>query len=181
MTRVAFGTECFDVLNELDRIRGGKNGKGGEDIDVYIYASHVGGHDNVVTWKARYTGYVEGVGGRHPNPNLRPPSTVTDTGASLFWEVDDLSEIDAGGKYIGKLQGHNKPKPYGKSFPPRHPIIIKHPHWYIVISSVCPPQKPPLRFTNSRSHFWVLSHQFGGVCRCRVLSHCLACTMPSRS
>jgi len=129
MTHVAFGTDCFDVFQTLDNLRGGTHGEGGEDVDVYIYASEGEAHDNIVTWKARYVGYVQSIDGRHPEPELRPPSTVTDTAWMLFWNVKDLTEIDGTGKFIGTLQGHNRPKPYGKSFPPRHPIIIKHPHW----------------------------------------------------
>jgi hypothetical protein len=129
MKKVAFGTDCYDVLQQLDEIRGGKNGKGGEDVDVYIYASHAEGHDNVVTWKGRFVGWVESVSGRHPNPKLRPPSTMTDTPWMLFWEVEDLIEMDRSAGYIGILQGHKNPTYYGKGFPPHHPIIIKHPHW----------------------------------------------------
>jgi hypothetical protein len=128
MKKVAFGTDCYDVLQRLDEIRCGKNGKGGEDVEVYVYASHVEGHDNVVTWKGRYVGYVESVGGRHPNPELRPPSTVTDTPWMLFWEVEDLTAIGDERK-IGALYGHKNSAPYGNSFRPHGPTIIKHPNW----------------------------------------------------
>ena len=103
--------------------------KGGEDVDVYIYASHIEGHDRVVTWKGRYVGFDESVGGRHPEPSLRPPSTVSDTPWMFFWRVEDLTEIDGAAKVSGSLQGYKNKKPYGKSFPPRHPVIIRHPHW----------------------------------------------------
>jgi hypothetical protein len=129
MRTVAFGTDCYDVLQRLDEIRGGENGKGGENVEVYIYASGSEGRDGLVRWKGRYVGWVESVGGRHPNPTLRPPSTVTDTAWLLFWHVEDLAEIAGDGKRIGALQGYNNSKPYANSFRLRHPMIIKHPHW----------------------------------------------------
>src|SRR5206468_12772531 len=93
-------------VRPLDQLRGGKNGRGGEDVDVYICASHVAGYDSVITWKGRYVGYTESVGGRHPDPDLRPPSTLKDTAWLLFLEVRDLIEISGDGKQIGVLQGH---------------------------------------------------------------------------
>lgn len=85
--RIAFGTRSY-VISDLERLRNGKK------VDVYIYASHAGGYDNSVTWKARYIGFVEAVGGCHPDKTHRPETTLADTPDSLlFWEIEDLIEL----------------------------------------------------------------------------------------
>lgn len=93
MARVAFGTRS-DEIWRLDQLRGGKN------VDLYIYASHSGIPDPQVTWKAKFVGIVQAVGGRYPDADkakeVRPPTTETDSpDALLFWEVEDLVELKA--------------------------------------------------------------------------------------
>jgi hypothetical protein len=58
----------------------------------------------------------------------RPDSTINDTAAGVFWEVEDLRELPKEEQIsIAKLTGLTKAKPYGKSFPPHKPILIRHP------------------------------------------------------
>ena len=120
--RVAFGSNAYALFLKLEELRGK------DDIDVYIYASHAGGmRDAEVSWYARYVGFVRSESGFHPNPKHRPESTLTDTEAALFWEVEDLKRLPQP-IWIGKLKGlGRKNKPYGHNFPPRGPVLIDHP------------------------------------------------------
>jgi hypothetical protein len=126
---VAFGSLAYELFLRLDKLRGN------DDVDVYIYASHSGGHDSEVSWHARYVGFVRSESGFHPNPKHRPESTLTDTpDSALFWEVEDLKRLESP-IWIGKLTGVDKKigkkivkkKPYGHKFPPHGPVLIEHP------------------------------------------------------
>jgi hypothetical protein len=118
---VAFGSRAYDCFAQVKTLRGN------DDVDVYLYASHPEGRDLTVRWHARYIGFVPAVKGLHPNPERRPLSSESDTADSLlFWEIEDL-ELLKSPIAIGTLQGLKNKKPYGTSFPPHGPILIKHP------------------------------------------------------
>jgi hypothetical protein len=127
--RVAFGSRAWEVFRKLDTLRYG------QPVDVYIYASHDGGHrDFEVSWHGRYMGFVESDNGAHPaGMRYRPPSTGAHPADNeghwaVFWEVEDLRELPAGQRVsISGLTGYEKKKPYGHAFPPEGPQLIEHP------------------------------------------------------
>lgn len=85
LNRVAFATRS-DEIWRLEELRDGK------DVEVYIYASLSDRPQHVATWKARFVGMVEAIGGSYPDPHkardVRPPTTKTDIpDAFVFWEV----------------------------------------------------------------------------------------------
>lgn len=119
---VAFGSRAYDCFAQIEALRGG------DDVEVYLYASRPEGRDFTVRWHARYIGFVPAVNGLHPNPEGRRPSTTESDSADslLFWEIEDLKPLGSPIP-ISALQGFKSKKPYGKSFPPHGPILIKHP------------------------------------------------------
>lgn len=127
MGKVAFGSRAYDVFLKLEQEREGK------PVYVYIYESSEG--DFRVAWHARYLGYVGAVNGAHPDcMKFRPASTAKYPGDNeggdwlVFWEVESLSEIPEGNRvHVGTFIPYGKSKPYGNSFVPRGPMLIKHP------------------------------------------------------
>jgi hypothetical protein len=77
---VAFGSRDWEVFDRLEKLRKRM------EVNVYIYASHLGGYERVASWGARYVGYVLRDA---PDAKLyRPESTVTDgDNWLLFWRV----------------------------------------------------------------------------------------------
>jgi hypothetical protein len=124
VNKVAFASRGSDVFITLDEKCKGKT------VDVFIYESYGGGHyDPKVSWRARYLRFEGAVNGMHPNPEFRPPSTASDTNDSLlFWEVDSLEQIEEQNRaWVGTFIPYGKNKPYGNSFAPHGPLLIRHP------------------------------------------------------
>lgn len=124
--KVAFGSRAWEAFRRLDGLRDGLA------VDVWIYASHahVGGAPKA-TWRARYIGNVDAVGGAHPQgAKFRPPST-TDGGEdkanhwAIFWEVEDLRELGAGEAVpVTDFQGLDRKSRYAKLFVPEGPLLV---------------------------------------------------------
>ena len=95
---------------------------------VLIYASHdpEQGPDEFVSWEAIYVDHVDATpGGKYPrDPRFRPPSTVTDTTFSGFYEVRDLRPLDPP---IGVSDLARKDGSVRKNWPPRRPQLIPAP------------------------------------------------------
>ena len=138
MGKVAFGSRAYDVFLKLEQEREGK------PVDVYIYESSEG--DFRVAWHARYLGYVGAVNGAHPDGmTYRPASTAKYPGDNeggdwlLFWEVESLKEIPEEQRvHVGTFIPFGKKKPYGNSFAPHGPLLIRHPRAASNIAVPCP-------------------------------------------
>ncbi|MFN7994870.1 MAG: hypothetical protein U0Q18_14790 [Bryobacteraceae bacterium] len=119
--RLAFGTKAWELFNELDQKRAGL------PVDVYIYESHSeGSFESRATWHARYV-HLE-TDRQNANP-YRPKSTVSDTfEGEVYWIVEGLRRMQPN-EYIpvADFTALGDPKAYGKSFPPRRPLLVKHP------------------------------------------------------
>lgn len=127
--KVAFGSRAWKTFKDLDMLRGGM------PVDVFIYASHADGHhDFEVSWRGRYIGQVESVGGAHPDKmRFRPESTASHPSDNsgywaVFWEVEDLHELPEKERVpLAQFTGYDKKKAYGHAFPPEGPLLVKHP------------------------------------------------------
>jgi hypothetical protein len=127
--RVAFGSRAWEVFRQLDEMRNGMT------VDVYIYASHTPGFpDFQVSWRARYIGHVESIGGAHPEGmRYRPESTgkYTDDNSghwAVFWELEDLHPVPKEHRLdLAELTGFGRKKAYGHAFAPEGPLLIEHP------------------------------------------------------
>lgn len=125
MPKVAFGSMDFELFAEAEELRGG------EEIEVLIYASHAKGAQPLnpeATWRGRYVGYVPSRRGRYPGKAIhRPKSTATDRLTwAVFWEVEEL-ELLKTPIPIGKLRGRNKKTNYPARFVPEGPVLIDYP------------------------------------------------------
>lgn len=125
--KVAFGSNAFEIFRELDLNRSELR------VHTYIYASH-GSHILQVSWQAFYIGYVESIGGAHPDGmKYRPPSTLKYRNDNVghwggFWEVEELREIQPEDKlWISQLQSLASEKYFAKNFVPEGPILIQCP------------------------------------------------------
>jgi len=130
MGKVAFGSRAYPVFIKL------KESVGEMPVDVYIYESYGSGqYDFRVSWRARYLRFEGAVNGAHPDGMMyRPASTAKNPGDNeggdwlLFWEVDSLIEIPEEQRvHVGTFTPFGKKKPYGNSFAPHGPLLIKHP------------------------------------------------------
>jgi hypothetical protein len=126
--KIAFGSRAFDVFHEMDNLRKGRA------AEVYLYASHSGEMGRpCVTWRARYTGYVDSVDGAHPRDmEFRPPSTLKYPGDNsgywaLFWEVEGLEPLNGASIPIARLRGYRKKGFYKPTFVPEGPLLIERP------------------------------------------------------
>lgn len=127
--RVAFGSRVWELFTELDTLREGM------PVDVYIYASHDGGHrDFEVSWHARYVRHVNSEMGAHPDGmRYRPESTgkyPNDNSGhwAVFWEVEDLQKLPKEQHMsLAQFTGYGKKKAYGHAFPPEGPLLVEHP------------------------------------------------------
>jgi hypothetical protein len=112
--KVAFGSRAWEVFRRLDGLRDGL------PVDVWIYASHahVGGPPKA-TWRARYIGHVDAVGGAHPQgAKFRPPRAI-------FWEVEYLRELEPGEAMpVADFQGLDRKSRYAKLFVPEGPLLV---------------------------------------------------------
>jgi hypothetical protein len=69
---------------------------------------------------------VEARAGKHPNPEVRPPTTETDTYWAVFWEVGGLVRLAKSDIVIlSQLTTIGPKKPI--SMPPRGPMLVKTP------------------------------------------------------
>src|SRR3974377_1608977 len=113
--RVAFGSRAWQVFRELDQLRKGL------PVDVYIYASHTGEYPAPqISWRGRYIGHVESIGGAHPDGmRYRPSSTakyLNDNSGhwAVFWEVEELEPVPVHQCIpLVEFTGFDKEKPYG--------------------------------------------------------------------
>ncbi|MGB8698247.1 MAG: hypothetical protein WCD18_02425 [Thermosynechococcaceae cyanobacterium] len=124
--KVAFGSMDFEVLAEVETVRGGKS------VEVLIYASHAKGDQRLnpeATWRGLYVGYVPSRRGRYPGKSIyRPASTLTDRPTwAVFWEVQELERMQTPIP-IGTLTGKNKKNPYQPRFIPEGPNLIEYPY-----------------------------------------------------
>jgi hypothetical protein len=96
---VAFGSNAFDVL---ERLR--ESGAVGT-CPVYIVVLKTGfspknpQHQKLKVGKVQFRGTLAGITeskrGKHPDASKRPPTALEgDTPVGLFWEVDDLEELN---------------------------------------------------------------------------------------
>ena len=126
--KVAFGSRAWEVFRKLDI------GRNGAPVNVYIYASgDFGSAKTEISWRGRYIGHVEGKNGVHPDGlRFRPSSTTkssTDNEGywAVFWELDQLSQLDPGERIpTSALIGHKSGKRYAKNFIPKGPLIVAY-------------------------------------------------------
>lgn len=125
LPKVAFGSMDFEVLGEVEKLRGG------QAIEVLIYASGAKGDQPLnpeVNWRGLYVGYVGSRRGRYPGKAIyRPKSTATDSPTwAVFWEVQELEQLKTPIP-IGSLRGKNKKTNYQARFIPEGPVLIEYP------------------------------------------------------
>ena len=87
--RVAFGSKAGNVFDKAD-----------EGIPVLIYPTGRNDDpdklcpcDGYVNFRGTYLGTVRAIAGKHPNPDVRPLATISDTESDFFWEVSDLVQL----------------------------------------------------------------------------------------
>jgi hypothetical protein len=122
LPKVAFGSMAFEVLAEVEKLRGGK------PVEVLIYASHAKGEQPInpeVTWRGLYIGYVGSRRGRYPGkPIFRPKATTSDSLTwAVFWELQELERLKTPIP-IGTLTGKGKKAKYQPRFIPDGPMLI---------------------------------------------------------
>ncbi len=125
LPKVAFGSMSFEVLAEVEKLRGGKS------VEVLIYASHTKGEQPLnpeVTWRGLYVGCIQSRRGRYPGKSIfRPTSTTSDRPTwAVFWEVQELERLKTSIP-IGKLTGRSKKTNYQPRFVPEGPVLIEYP------------------------------------------------------
>jgi hypothetical protein len=127
MRRVAFGT-CNESVKDFTI-----------GLDVFIYVTPSRDADpsrslvrpGFVTWQGTLGAIVPAErsgrrNGKHPDPNVRPPSAEdTDTAFLMFWEVLNLHKLE--GQAAIPLNGFSRPD--GSSFSNGHP-----PGWPVLAS-----------------------------------------------
>jgi len=124
--RVAFGSGSWEVFAKANEVYG-------IGIPVLIYASHPEDDPDhlstpgVVGFRGVYLGTTEARAGKHPNPDVRPLTTITslspDTAAAFFWEVGELVRIALSSQIkIGQLIAEGQKKPLTR--PPRGPMLV---------------------------------------------------------
>jgi hypothetical protein len=102
--RVAFGSNAFEFFRDLEANLGIQ-----EELPVLIYVSRTGSGQNPkffsagrIPFTGRLVRWSEPSAGKHPEPNVRPKSTLdSDTKWAGFWEVKDLTLI---GKQLEQIQ-----------------------------------------------------------------------------
>jgi len=123
--KVAFGSKEWKAFHKLNIISADR------PVDVYIYASWAGIKEVwAATWHGIYIGYVESVGGVHPDGlEFRPDSTQSDTDDSaVFWEIKDLRRLtEAKHIPLTDFVGYDKKVTYKKNFKPERPLLVEHP------------------------------------------------------
>lgn len=126
-SRVAFGSQAWEVFRELDL-------EGGPGTPVLLYASHAGvPRTPRVSWTASYLRYVESKGGAHPErARIRPPTTIADgEDAAGYWagfyEVAELTPLSEDDQIRIRDLVDLRGKRYGRDFEPRGPMIITAP------------------------------------------------------
>lgn len=124
ISKVAFGSMGFEVLAEVEQLRGGRS------VEVLIYASHAKGEQPLnpeATWRGLYVGYMGSRRGRYPGKSIfRPKSTVTDSLTwAVFWEVQELERLKTPIP-IGALTGKGKKARYQPRFIPDGPVLIEY-------------------------------------------------------
>jgi hypothetical protein len=118
---VAFGTNKFP----LDDVTRGIRvlfyiSATGSDTDPAARRLHVLPHP--ATWEGVFVSYRPAVRGKHPNPEIRPPSAVaTDTSWANFYEVEGIKEIRAP-ILLSRLRGAGNKATV--ETPPRGPGIV---------------------------------------------------------
>ena len=122
--KVAFGSRAWETFKSFEN-------DPGPGAPVLIYASHPVEHVGAqVTWMARYVGWVDSIGGAHPEGELyRPPSTqVGDEDRTRwwfgFWEVSHLVHLPQD-RYIpiGQLRGTTG-RSFAATFIPEGPLAL---------------------------------------------------------
>lgn len=125
LPKVAYGSMGFEVLAEVEQLRGGKS------VEVLIYASHGKGEQPLnpeVTWRGLYVGCIQSRRGRYPGKSIfRPKTTASDRPAwAVFWEVQELERLKTSIP-IGGLTGLGKKTNYQSRFVPEGPVLIEYP------------------------------------------------------
>lgn len=125
LPKVAFGSMNFEVFGEAEKLRGG------QAIEVLIYASHAKGDQPLnpeATWHRLYVGSVGSRRGRYPGKAIyRPKSTATDSPTwAVFWEVQGLERLKMP-LSIGSLRGKDKKTNYQTRFLPEGSVLIEFP------------------------------------------------------
>lgn len=126
--RVAFGTEAFDVFHKAMT-------EYGAGIPVLIWpTAHFGDPDNLCDpgygrFRGTLVGTVEARVGRHPNPAVRPATTISgnrpDGRWSMFWEVSDLVRLSDAERVAITALATEAGKPLAKGFVPHGPTLVK--------------------------------------------------------
>jgi len=124
--RVAFGSKVWNVFDKATT----EYGKGipvlicptGRKDDPDELCPSVG----YVNFRSLYLGTVQAVAGRHPNPDVRPSATISDTDDwDFFWEVSNLHKLAKQDQIaITDLISEGNGKPLTKSYPLYRPILV---------------------------------------------------------
>jgi hypothetical protein len=117
--QMAFATMDWQLFNELEKTRSGL------PVDAFIYASHPDGSlEGKATWRARY---IRLEPEKHRAEPYRPTLALQGDNwkGEVYWIVERLRRTE-NSEHVS-VADFTAFKPYGKSFPPHRPLLVKHP------------------------------------------------------
>ena len=127
MGRVAFGSEAWEVFDKASTGYG-------SGLPVLIYATpHHGDPDHLsdagyVRFRATYFGTKLAQAGTHPDPSIRPSTTLGPDGDgrwSFFWEVSSLKHLPSPERIaIMSLTAAGQKKPLTNKFTLHGPMLV---------------------------------------------------------
>jgi len=127
--RVAFGSDAWQLFQKV-------SDEYGEGLPVLIYPTHHHGDpDNLcapgyANFRGVYHGMTWPHAGKHPNPTIRPRTTIEgpspDSAWAMFWEVSDLMLLGKLDRVaITDLTAEARSKVLRKGFVPYGPMLVK--------------------------------------------------------
>lgn len=119
--RVAFGSEAWDRLAELQAMLGD------ESTEVYIYASMARLPVTAATWRAIFIRYRHAINnGTHPEGMRFRPATTQNERWAAYWEVGGLERLSKDDRVpMDHFSALASGKRFQKHFVPRGPTLIE--------------------------------------------------------
>lgn len=122
---VAFGSNAFSVFQTPEGLAGQK----WKGATVLIYVSHpepdYPGFGPNILYAGKFVRWRPADRrGKHPEPEYRPASTVTDTQWAGFWEIENLEKLPEK-IALADLRSSVTKKPFKRGFTPEGPVPVE--------------------------------------------------------